>query len=93
MTTEPASQPTSENKKIINRLRRAQGQLNAVIDAVERGGECRDVVLQLAAVSKALDRAGFAIISTAMRDCVTAPEGEAHTLTVAELEQLFLTLA
>lgn len=93
MTTEPASRPTIENKKIINRLRRAQGQLNAVVDAVERGGECRDVVLQLAAVSKALDRAGFAIISAAMRDCVTSPEGEANALTVAELEQLFLTLA
>jgi DNA-binding FrmR family transcriptional regulator len=93
MTAEPASQPTSENKKIINRLRRAQGQLNAVIKAVETGGECRDVVLQLAAVSKALDRAGFAIISTAMRDCISAPADEANHLTVAELEQLFLTLA
>ncbi|HAQ9640034.1 TPA: metal-sensing transcriptional repressor, partial [Enterococcus faecium] len=31
-------------KKIANRLKRAQGQLAAVITAVETGGDCRDVV-------------------------------------------------
>ncbi|MCL2516881.1 MAG: metal-sensitive transcriptional regulator, partial [Microbacteriaceae bacterium] len=34
-------------RKILNRLRRAQGQLAAVIAAVESGGECRPVVTQL----------------------------------------------
>jgi len=93
MTPEPAAELAPENKNILNRLRRAQGQLNAVITAVEQGGECRDVVLQLAAVSKALDRAGFAIVSAAMRNCITAPDDEANHLTVDELERLFLTLA
>ncbi len=82
-------------KKIRNRLRRAQGQLAAVITAVESGGSCRDVVTQLAAVTSALDRAGFAIIATAMRDCVIDPDGVAETegLTTDELEKLFLSLA
>ncbi|GGL77391.1 metal-sensitive transcriptional regulator [Curtobacterium sp. Csp1] len=85
-------------RKVANRLKRAQGQLAAVIAAVEGGGDCRDVVTQLAAVSSAIDRAGFAIISTAMRECITdAPEaGGQETperLTVDELEKLFLTLA
>ena len=31
-------------KKVLNRLRRAQGQLSAVITAVEAGGSCKDVV-------------------------------------------------
>ena len=93
MPIESTERHTAENKRVLNRLRRAQGQLNAVITAVEQGGECRDVVLQLAAVSKALDRAGFAIVSTAMRNCITAPEDNADHLTVDELEQLFLTLA
>lgn len=88
-------------RKIANRLKRAQGQLATVIAAVETGGDCRDVVTQLAAVSSALDRAGFAIVSTALRQCIT---GEPTTdtaeedtgrgkLTVDELEKLFLTLA
>jgi|GEM_PF-3715028 len=38
-------------RKIRNRLRRARGQLDAVITAVEQGASCRDVVTQLAAVS------------------------------------------
>ncbi|MEZ4595392.1 MAG: metal-sensitive transcriptional regulator [Chloroflexota bacterium] len=78
----------------MHRLRRAQGQLAAVIAAVEAGGSCRDVVTQLAAVSSALDRAGFAIIATAMRDCVAEPDAQrADQLTPAELERLFLMLA
>ncbi|GAA2751754.1 metal-sensitive transcriptional regulator [Amnibacterium kyonggiense] len=87
-------------RKVANRLKRAQGQLAAVIAAVENGGDCRDVVTQLAAVSSAIDRAGFAIISTAMRECLadapaasTDQETRPSRLTVEELERLFLTLA
>lgn len=63
-------------RKVANRLKRAQGQLAAVIAAVEGGGDCRDVVTQLAAVSSAIDRAGFAIIATAMRECITDADAE-----------------
>ncbi|MGN7190497.1 MULTISPECIES: metal-sensitive transcriptional regulator [unclassified Curtobacterium] len=89
-------------RKVANRLKRAQGQLAAVIAAVEGGGDCRDVVTQLAAVSSAIDRAGFAIISTAMRECIVdrsdpdaadSTNEAAERLTVEELEKLFLTLA
>jgi len=82
-------------RRILNRLRRARGQLNAVIDAVENGGSCRDVVTQLAAVSSALDRAGFAVIATAMQDCLADPDAgrSQDGLTTEELEKLFLTLA
>jgi DNA-binding FrmR family transcriptional regulator len=83
-------------RKILNRLRRARGQLDGVIAAVESGARCRDVVTQLAAVSSALDKAGFAIVSTAMRDCIADPEQTAQAedgLTTEELEKLFLMLA
>ncbi|MCI9888854.1 metal-sensitive transcriptional regulator [Micrococcales bacterium 31B] len=85
-------------KKIVNRMRRARGQLDAVIAAVEGDGTCRDVVTQLAAVTTALDRAGFLIVANAMKHCV-APDGEGgdagtgDDLTVEELEKLFLSLA
>lgn len=95
MNTGTPEEQAAATKKIVNRLRRAQGQLASVITAVENGGSCRDVVTQLAAVTSALDRAGFAIISTAMRDCVVDPEGtkSAEGLTQEELEKLFLSLA
>lgn len=87
---------SNEQRKIVNRLKRAQGQLAAVVAAVESGGDCRAVVTQLAAVSSAIDRAGFLIISSAMKDCLTPEaggDGNTQTLTVEELEKLFLTLA
>lgn len=82
-------------RKILNRLKRAQGQLGAVIESVEADDSCRDVVTQLAAVSRALDRAGFAIIATAMSACAADPEGaeKVEGLTTDELEQLFLRLS
>ncbi|GAB2851686.1 metal-sensitive transcriptional regulator [Microbacterium insulae] len=93
--TGTAEEQEATRKRIANRLRRAQGQLAGVIAAVESGRSCRDVVTQLAAVTSALDRAGFAIVSAAMRDCVTDPAGaeEAEGLTAEELEKLFLALA
>ncbi|WP_082462328.1 metal-sensitive transcriptional regulator [Agromyces sp. Leaf222] len=99
--------PTSDaQRRILNRLKRARGQLTAVIDAVESGSDCRAVVTQLSAVSSALDKAGFAIIATAMRDCLdrdrdlldeerptAASDARGEHLTVDELEKLFLTLS
>lgn len=82
-----------EVRKVVNRLKRARGQLSAVIEAMETDSDCRDVVLQLAAVSKAIDRAGFAVISTALRNCVAGEDVSEDAPTVAELEKLFLTLA
>ena len=58
---------------------------------IEEGRDCRDIVTQLAAVSKAVDRASFAVIATGLRECLTRPDGEA--MDVAEMEKLFLSLA
>lgn len=80
----------------LNRLRRAQGQLGGVIAMIEQGRGCKDVVTQLAAVSKALDRAGFSIIASGLRDCMDptdARDANPQALTIEELEKLFLSLA
>lgn len=90
--TERDGHDAEAQRKIANRLRRAHGQLAAVIAAVEGGSSCREVVQQLSAVSKAVDRAGFLVISTALRECLSSPEGEAE-LEPEELEKLFLSLA
>jgi DNA-binding FrmR family transcriptional regulator len=79
---------------VLNRLRRAQGQLAGVISMIEQGRDCKDVVTQLAAVSKALDRAGFKIVATGLRECVIDDgNGAKREMTIDELEKLFLTLA
>ncbi|MFJ6656661.1 metal-sensitive transcriptional regulator [Streptomyces sp. NPDC091377] len=87
-----------ELKSVLNRLRRAQGQISGVIRMIEEGRDCEDVITQLAAASRALDRAGFAIIATGLQQCVTDLEqgrsdGESAEEMKARLEKLFLSLA
>lgn len=77
---------------VVNRLKRAQGQLGGVIRLIEEGRDCKDVVTQLAAASKAIDRAGFAIVATGLRQCMDNPEGTTPADQEA-MEKLFLTLA
>lgn len=75
----------------VNRLRRAEGQIAGVIRMLEDGRDCKDVVTQLAAVSRALDKAGFTIVARGLRQCLTA-EGP-DSLDVEAMEKLFLSLA
>jgi DNA-binding FrmR family transcriptional regulator len=77
---------------VIKRLRRVEGQIAGVIRMLEAGRDCEDVVTQLAAVSRALDKAGFAIIATGLQQCITQGEG-GDGVDRARLEKLFLSLA
>ena len=79
-------------KVAINRLRRAEGQIAGVIRMLEQGRDCKDVVTQLAAVSRALDRAGFTIVASGLKQCLLE-EGDGADLDVAQMEKLFLSLA
>ena len=79
---------------VIKRLRRAEGQIRGVIAMLESGRDCADVVTQLAAVSRALDRAGFKVIASGLQQCMTAQaDGEEPAMSTAQLERLFLSLA
>jgi DNA-binding FrmR family transcriptional regulator len=83
---------TDELSGVLKRLKRAQGQIGGIIRMIEDGRDCKDIVTQLAAVSKALDRAGFAVIAAGLRQCLTEdPSGNGVDTT--SLEKLFLSLA
>lgn len=77
---------------VIKRLRRAEGQLAGVIRMLETGRDCEDVVTLLAAVSRALDKAGFAIIATGLEQCITSG-ADGAAIDRARLQKLFLSLA
>lgn len=79
---------------VVKRLRRAEGQIRGVIAMLESGRDCTEVVTQLAAVSRALDRAGFKVIASGLQQCVTAQaDGEDRTVDMEQMEKLFLSLA
>ncbi len=77
---------------VVKRLRRAQGQIGGIIKMIEEGRDCEDVVTQLAAASRALDRAGFKIIASGLQQCGLDGDGAADA-DRARLERLFLSLA
>jgi DNA-binding FrmR family transcriptional regulator len=82
-------EPT-EIKPIVTRMKRAHGHLGSVIRMMEEGADCEAVLTQLAAVNKALSRAGFAIVSTGLQHCLTDDDSDVD---VAKMEKLFLALA
>lgn len=89
-------QATKGVEETLNRLRTAHGQLGGVIAMIEQDRSCADVITQLAAVSHALDRAGFKVIASGLRRCLDRPgenPGPASKMSVDELENLFLSLA
>lgn len=81
-----------EMAAVVKRLKRAQGQIGGIVRMIEEGRDCQDIVTQLAAVSKALDRAGFAVIAVGLRQCITDPDNT-DRLDVGAMEKLFLSLA
>jgi DNA-binding FrmR family transcriptional regulator len=82
----------AEMTQVINRIKRARGQLDGVLRMIEEGRECEDVVTQLAAVSRALDRACFAVVATGLQQCL-ANGDDVDSLDVKKMEKLFLSLA
>ncbi len=81
-------------RDVTTRLRRVQGQVSGIIAMIEDGRECADIMTQVAAASKALDRAGLRIVVDSMQQCAAAAErGEAPPIEVAKLERLFLSLS
>jgi len=77
---------------VVNRLRRAQGQIGGAITMLESGRSCADVVTVLTASSKAVDRAAFQLIATSLRECIVASPQDSGAVT-EQLQKLFMNLA
>ena len=94
-TAEAVARPAAvmaERRAVLNRLKRAQGQLSAVVTALEGGAGCREVITQLSAVSGALDRATAQLVSNAMQRCIADPDHPEDGMTLPELERLLQRL-
>ena len=77
---------------VVNRVKRAQGQLAGVLRMIEEGRELDDVLNQVKAVSKALDRAGFALVTQDLRQAL-ASGAALDEATLDAYERHFLSLA
>lgn len=89
--SQPATPTSTGSTQVVNRIKRAQGQLSGVLRMLEEGRDLQEVVNQLKAVSRALDRAGFAMIAAELRD--SASRGAVSDEDLDQLERFFLSLA
>ncbi|MCW2583801.1 MAG: uncharacterized protein JWQ53_2591 [Klenkia sp.] len=85
--------PQGELADVVKRLNRIQGQLGGIVKMIEDGRDCAAVVTQLAAASKALNKASFAVVGTGMRYCSVNSTPEEREVDLVQMEKLLLSLA
>lgn len=79
---------------VIKRLRRVEGQVRGIQAMLTEGRECRDVVTQISAATKALEQAGFKILASGLTYCLSQPEKAASEgYDLDEVQKLFMKLA
>jgi DNA-binding FrmR family transcriptional regulator len=79
---------------VARRLRRAEDRIRGVIAMLENGRDGADVVTHLAAASRALNKAGYKIVASTLRQRIAANNaGEDQAANLEQMEKLFLSLA
>jgi DNA-binding FrmR family transcriptional regulator len=85
--------PEEVSDEVLNRLRRAEGQLRGVQRLIEEGADCKTVLTQLNAAQSALHRTGLRLMAAGLRYCLADPgRAEAEGMTPDQMEKLFLAL-
>ena len=79
---------------LLKRLRRVEGQIRGIQQMLVDGRECRDVVTQISAASKALDQAGFKLVASGLTYCLNHPEQAAEEgYDIDDVQKMFMKLA
>lgn len=75
----PAEPRTSgERQKIVNRLKRVEGQIRGLQKMVEDDRYCVDILIQLSAARAALQKIGFSVLERHTKSCVSMAIEEGH---------------
>ena len=86
--------PEDVVEDVRRRLHRVAGQVKAVERMLDEGRECRDVVTQISAATKALEQAGFRMVAAGLTYCLENPEeAEADGYPLDEVQRMFMKLA
>jgi len=80
----------AERKKILNRLRRLEGQIRGLQTMVDSGQECDAVLTQVMAAKSALNQVGLHIVGHAMKNCLITDEAATREELIDEAIQVFL---
>ena len=86
--------PEEVVEDVRRRLHRAAGQVQAIERMLDEGRECRDVVTQISAATKALEQAGFRLVAAGLTYCIQNPDAAAaEGYPLDEVQRMFMKLA
>ena len=76
------------------RLRRIEGQVRGIQNMLDEERECRDIVTQIAAATKAMEQVGFRMLASGLTNCLQNPdESAAAGYSIEDVEKMFLKLS
>ena len=86
--------PVEVVEDVRRRLHRVAGQLGGIERMLDEKRECRDVVSQLSAATKALEQVGFRMVAAGLTYCVEHPEeAAADGYPLEAVQRMFMKLA
>lgn len=86
--------PAEVIEDVRRRLHRVGGQVEAIERMLDEGRECREVVTQISAATKALEQVGFKLVASGLTYCVAHPEdAAADGYSLEEVQRMFMKLA
>ena len=89
-STHPLIVDDAERKKILNRLRRLEGQVRGLQSMLESGQECDAILTQVMAAKSALNQVGLHIIGHAMKRCMIDEKAATRDEVIDEAIKVFL---
>ena len=83
--TKHTDRSEAERKKLVNRLKRIEGQIRGIIGMLENDAYCNDILIQSAAVSAAVNAFNRELLSNHIHSCVVRDIREGNDEVVDEL--------
>jgi len=80
----------AEQRRILNRLKRLEGQIRGLQSMIESGQECEAILTQIMAAKSALNQVGMHIIGHAMKECLIDEDVTDRDELIDEAIQVFL---
>ena len=74
-----------EKKKLMNRLKRIEGQIRGIEGMVEKVAYCPEILIQVSAVNAALNSFNKELLAKHIKTCVVDDIKEGHDETIDEL--------
>jgi DNA-binding FrmR family transcriptional regulator len=79
-----------ERKRILNRLKRLEGQVRGLQSMIASGQDCDAVLTQVTAAKSALNQVGLRIIGYSMKTCLLSPDARSREEIVDEALSVLL---